>query len=106
MAQKSDKKCQVFSPDLAQGLVKILAKCLVKIWVKFWVKILVKQDNKSNSIYCNSKGARASRARPFLVSVPGVVSVVLFDQNLDPKLDPNLHQTLGQNIDQTLGQNW
>ena len=46
------------------------------------------------------------RARPFAVAVNAVVSVVLFDQNLDPKLDPNLHQTLGQNLDQTLGQIW
>ena len=47
------------SPDLAQGLVKIVAWCLVKIWVKFWVKILIKQDNRNNSIHCNTKGARA-----------------------------------------------
>ena len=30
--------------------------------------------------------ARASRARPFVVSVLAVVSVVLFDQDLDQKL--------------------
>ena len=52
------------------------------------------------------RGERSKQARPFFVSVPAVVSVVLFDQNLDPKLDPDLHQTLGQNLDQTLGQIW
>ena len=31
-------------------------------------------------------GAREARA-PFIVSVPAVVSVVLFDQNLDQKID-------------------
>ena len=61
-----------FSPDLAQGLVKILAKCLVKIWVKFWVKILIKQDNRNNSGDGNNKGAR-----PFGGAVNAVVSVVL-----------------------------
>ena len=50
------------------------------------VKIFVKQ-NKNNTIHCNNKGARAKRARPFVVSVPAVVSVVLFDQNLDQKID-------------------
>ena len=75
-----------FCPDLAKGLVKILVKCLVKIWVKFLVKILVKQNNRNNSIHCNSKGARAKRARPFFVSVPAVVSVVLLNKNLDQKL--------------------
>ena len=33
------------------------------------------------------RGARAKRTRPFVVSVPAVVSVVLFDQNLDQKID-------------------
>ena len=33
------------------------------------------------------RGARASRARPFIVSADAVVSVVLFDQNLDQKID-------------------
>ena len=47
-----------------------------------------------------------SRERPFGVVVNAVVSVVLFDQNLDPTLDPNLHQTPGQNLDQALGQIW
>ena len=76
------KKKTIFSPDLAQGLVKILARCLVKIWVKFWVKILVKQDNRNNSIHCNSKrGACAKCTHPFAVAVNAVVSVVLFDQN-------------------------
>ena len=35
-----------------------------------------------------------------------VVSVVLFDQNLDQKFDPNLDQKLDQNLDQNLGQIW
>ena len=64
-----------FCPDLAQGLGKILAKCLVKIWVKFLVKILVKQDNRNNSGDGNNKGARALRARPFVVAVNAVVYV-------------------------------
>ena len=40
------------------------------------------------------RGARAKRARPFIVSAPAVVSVVLFDQILDQKFDPNLDQTI------------
>ena len=65
------------------------------------VKILVKQNNRNNSIHCNNKGARAreARARPFVVSVPAVVSVVLFDQNLDQKIDlgwPGSSPGLGQ----------
>ena len=38
--------------------------------------------------------SRSARARPFVVSVPAVVSVVLFDQNLDQKFHPNLDQTI------------
>ena len=34
------------------------------------------------------RGARASRARPFVVAVNAVVSAVLFDQNLDQKIVP------------------
>ena len=56
--------------------------------VKFLVQILVKQNNSSNSIHCNNKGGRArQRAPPFVVSVPAVAAVVLFDQNLDQKID-------------------
>ena len=33
------------------------------------------------------KGRSASRTRPFVVAVNAVVSVVLFDQNLDQKID-------------------
>ena len=53
------------------------------------VKILVKQNNRNNSGDGNDKGARArfARARPFVVAVNAVVSVVLFDQNLDQKID-------------------
>ena len=71
--------------------------------VNFLVKILVKQNNRNNSIHCNNKGERArearARARPFVVSVPAVVSVVLFDQNLDQKIDlgwPGSSPGLGQ----------
>ena len=46
------------------------------------VKVLVKQNKRSNIIHCNTKRS----ARPFIVSVPAVVSVVLFDQILDQKL--------------------
>ena len=49
---------------------------------------IIKQNNRNNSIHCNNKGARAKRALPFIVSVPAVVSVVLFDQNLDQKVTP------------------
>ena len=45
------------------------------------------------------EGVREARA-PFVVAVNAVVSVVLFDQNLDQKFDPNLDQTLDQNLDQ------
>ena len=84
-------------PDLAKGLVKILVKCLVKIWVNFLVKILVKQNNRNNSGDENDKGrARFACARPLAVAVHAVVSVVLFDQNLDQKLTwSGLGQTLG-----------
>ena len=45
--------------------------CLVKIWVKFLVKIWVKQNNRNNSIHCNSNGARARSARaPLLFPSP------------------------------------
>ena len=55
---------------------------------------LTGQQKQQHSLQ-QQRGARASRARPFVISVPAVVSVVLFDQNLDP----NLHQTLGQNLE-------
>ena len=50
--------------------------------------------------------ARTLRRRPFdivvvmdaIVSVPAVVTVVLFDPNLDQKFDPNLDQTIAQNL--------
>ena len=50
----------------------------------FLVKILVKQNNRNSSGDGNNEGARA---RPFGVAVNAVVSVVLFDQNLDQKID-------------------
>ena len=52
------------------------------------------RNNRNNSIHCNNKGARAKRARPFIVSVPAVVSVVQFDQNLDQKFDQALDQKI------------
>ena len=45
------------------------------------------KSNRNNSGDGNNKGARALRARPFGVAVNAVVSVVLFDQNLDQKID-------------------
>ena len=48
---------------------------------------LAKLNNRNSSIHCDNQGARAKRARPFIVSVPAVVSAVLFDQNLDQKID-------------------
>ena len=46
------------------------------------------RNNRNNSIHCNNKGGRArQRAPPFVVSVPAVAAVVLFDQNLDQKID-------------------
>ena len=52
------------------------------------VKILVKQNNSSNSGDGNDKGGRAlTRAPPFVVAVNAVAAVVLFDQNLDQKID-------------------
>ena len=46
------------------------------------------RNNRSNSRdWDNKGGARASRAPPFVVAVNAVVSVVLFDQNLDQKID-------------------
>ena len=50
---------------------------------KFLVKITVKQNNRNNRRDGNIKGGRA---RPFVVAVNAVISVVLFDQNLDKKL--------------------
>ena len=41
------------------------------------------QQNQQHSL----QHQRGARARPFIVSVPAVVSVVLFDQNLDQKID-------------------
>ena len=64
------------------------------------------EQQKQHHSLQQQRGACAKRARPFIVSVPAVVSVVLFDQNLDQKFDPNLDQTLDQNLDQTLGQIW
>ena len=59
---------------------------------KFLIKMLVKQNNRNNSGDGNNKGARA--LRPFGVAVNAVVSVVLFDQNLDQKFDPDLDQAI------------
>ena len=44
-----------------------------------------KQQKQQHSLQ-PQRGARAKRARPFIVSVPAVVSAVLFDQDLDQKL--------------------
>ena len=49
--------------------------------------LIIHSRNRNNSGDEHNKGARAKRARPFIVSVPAVVSVVLFDQNLDQKID-------------------
>ena len=54
----------------------------------------------------HQRGARAKRARPFVVAVNAVVFVVLVKQNLDQKSAPNLDQKIGQNLDQALGQIW
>ena len=43
------------------------------------------QQKQQHSLQ-QQRGARAKRARPFVVSVPAVASVVLFDQSLDQKL--------------------
>ena len=43
------------------------------------------QQKQQHSLQ-HQRGAREARARPFIVSVPAVVSVVLFDQNLDQKI--------------------
>jgi hypothetical protein len=48
--------------------------------------------NKASEITAFTATKR--RVRPSMVSVPAVVFVVLFHQNLDPELDPNLDQTL------------
>ena len=45
------------------------------------------QEQKQQHSLQQQRGARAKRAPPFIVSVPAVVSVVLFDQNLDQKID-------------------
>ena len=52
-------------------------------WNQLTDLIIHSRSNRNNSIHCNNKGARALRALPFVVSVPAVVSVALFDQNLD-----------------------
>ena len=44
------------------------------------------QQKQQHSLQ-QQRGTRAKSARPFIVSVPAVVSVVLFDQNLDQKID-------------------
>ena len=44
-------------------------------------------EQKQQHSLQQQRGASAKRARPFIVSVPAVVSVVLFDQNLDQKID-------------------
>ena len=58
------------------------------------VKVWVKQNNRNNSMHRNNKGGRARSARAPLLFVPAVASVVLFDPNLDKKIDPNLDQAI------------
>ena len=54
-------------------MVRFLVEILVKLRT---VENCSKLNNRNNSIHCNKKGERASRARPFVVAVNAVVSVV------------------------------
>ena len=49
----------------------------------FWSRFWSNRTTETTAFTATPKG----RARPFIVSVPAVVSVVLFDQNLDQKID-------------------
>ena len=61
----------------------------------FWSRFWSNRTTETTAFTATTEGGA-----PFIVSVPAVVSVVLFDQNLDQKFDPNLDQTLDQNLDQ------
>ena len=56
-------------------------------WSNFGQDFGQTEQQKQQHSLQQQRGAHAKRARPFAVSVPSVVSVVLFDQNLDQKID-------------------
>ena len=51
------------------------------------------QQKQQHSLQ-QQRGARAKRARPFIVSVLAAVFVILFDRNLDQKFDQTPDQKL------------